>query len=53
MAKTRSAEPLPPSVVEFLRTDERIERCPPDVDYAASVIDRVLGEEVVSAHPNS
>jgi hypothetical protein len=48
-AKVRSVEPVPTAVVEFLRADERIERCPPDVDYAISVIDRVLVEEAEDA----
>lgn len=48
-ATSSSAEPLPPAVLEFLAADERTQRCPPDGDYAASVIDRVLGEEVEDA----
>ncbi len=48
-AKPNTAEPLPPAVVDFLSSDERIERCPPDVDYATSVIDRVLVEEAEDA----
>jgi hypothetical protein len=48
MAKDPPA-PLPPAVVELLATDPRIERCPPDGDYAESVIDRVLAEEVEDA----
>jgi hypothetical protein len=48
-AKVESASPLPPAVLEFLTADERIERCPPDVDYAVSVIDRVLVEEAEDA----
>jgi hypothetical protein len=43
------AERLPSAVVEFLRADERIERCPPDIDYAVSVMDRVLAEEAEDA----
>jgi hypothetical protein len=48
MARNQTA-PLPPAVVELLAKDPRIERCPPDGDYAASVIDRVLAEEVEDA----
>jgi hypothetical protein len=48
-AKVESVSPLPPAVLEFLTADERIERCPPDVDYAVSVIDRVLVEEAEDA----
>jgi hypothetical protein len=48
-AKGSSAEPLPAAVLEFLEADERIERCPPDVDYASSVIDRVLVDEAEDA----
>jgi hypothetical protein len=47
--KGSSAEPLPTAVMEFLSADERIERCPPDVAYAFTVIDRVLVEEVEDA----
>jgi hypothetical protein len=48
-ANGSSAEPLPATVLEFLEADEQIERCPPDVDYASSVIDRVLVEEAEDA----
>jgi hypothetical protein len=50
MARPRTpVECLPTVVVEFLEADERIERCPPDIDYAAAVIDRVLAEEAEDA----
>jgi hypothetical protein len=48
MAKDPPA-PLPPAVVELLAADPRIERCPPDGDYAESVLERVLAEEVEDA----
>jgi hypothetical protein len=48
-SRRRSVEPLPPAVVEFIAADDRIERCPPDVEYGASIIERVLGEEAEDA----
>lgn len=42
-------EQLPPRVVEFLRTDERIERCPADVSYALSVVSGLVDEEAEDA----
>lgn len=47
MAAAASPEPeqLPEAVLSFLTTDERIERCPPDPDFATRIFDRVLSEE--------
>lgn len=43
-----SLEPtkLPPRVTSFLEGDDRAERCPPDVSYAARVLDRTIEEEI-------
>jgi hypothetical protein len=49
MPSRRGAEPLPADVVEFLVTDERIERCPPDVGYATTIVERVVVEEAEDA----
>jgi hypothetical protein len=42
-------EGLPTVIVEFLEADERIEKCPPDIDYAVAVIGRVIAEEAEDA----
>lgn len=42
---TPTPQPIPGVVAEFLGRDDRVERCPPNADYARLVVEEVLREE--------